>query len=62
MKKIDRYIFFPGVFLITMCINETIFQKSNNWAKNTKRFGRFFFFPNPFFTGGRGKMPFLSAS
>jgi len=37
-----------------MCINETIFQKSNvNWGQKYKRFGRFFL-PKFFFNCGEG--------
>jgi len=37
-------------------------KKAITGPKIQKDLADFFFFPNPFFTGGRGKMPFLSAS
>jgi hypothetical protein len=45
-----------------MCINETIFQKSNELGPKIQKIWQIFFFPNPCFYWGRGKMPFLSAS
>jgi len=44
-----------------MCINETIFQKSNELGPKIQKFGRFFFFPNPCFYWGEGKNAFFKA-